>query len=277
MKVKLFSYSQLDTFVHRLSGLTKLMCFLFLTTAVMMTYDLRVIACILVLSYVLMLVAKIKFSQIKVMLIYVLIFLATNFVLTFLFDPGYGPRIYGTSHVLFSFGGPYKVTAEQLYYQCAKFTKYLSVIPLGMIFILTTNPSEFASSLNGIGVSYKVCTSLSLTLRYFPDVSRDYNAISIAQQARGLDLSRKAKMMDRLKGMTAILMPLIFSTLDRINVITNAMDLRGFGKSSKRTWYSARKLRASDYISMLVCLAVLLLSLYMRYFVNHSMFYNPFI
>ena len=277
MKVKLFSYSQLDTFVHRLSGLTKLMCFLFLTTAVMMTYDLRVIACILVLSYVLMLVAKIKFSQIKVMLIYVLIFLATNFVLTFLFDPGYGPRIYGTSHVLFSFGGPYKVTAEQLYYQCAKFTKYLSVIPLGMIFILTTNPSEFASSLNGIGVSYKVCTSLSLTLRYFPDVSRDYNAISIAQQARGLDLSRKAKMMDRLKGMTAILMPLIFSTLDRINVITNAMDLRGFGKSSKRTWYSARKLRASDYISMLVCLAVLLFSLYMRYFVNHSMFYNPFI
>ena len=277
MKVKLFSYSQLDTFVHRLSGLTKLMCFLFLTTAVMMTYDLRVIACILVLSYVLMLVSKIKFSQIKVMLIYVLIFLATNFVLTFLFDPGYGPRIYGTSHVLFSFGGPYKVTAEQLYYQCAKFTKYLSVIPLGMIFILTTNPSEFASSLNGIGVSYKVCTSLSLTLRYFPDVSRDYNAISIAQQARGLDLSRKAKMMDRLKGMTAILMPLIFSTLDRINVITNAMDLRGFGKSSKRTWYSARQLRASDYISMLVCLAVLLFSLYMRYFVNHSMFYNPFI
>ena len=277
MKVKLFSYSQLDTFVHRLSGLTKLLCFLFLTTAVMMTYDLRVIACILVLSYVLMLISKIKFSQIKVMLIYVLIFLATNFVLTFLFDPGYGPRIYGTSHVLFSFGGPYAVTQEQLYYQCTKFTKYLSVIPLGMIFILTTNPSEFASSLNGIGVSYKVCTSLSLTLRYFPDVSRDYNAISIAQQARGLDLSHKAKMMDRLKGMTAILMPLIFSTLDRINVITNAMDLRGFGKSSKRTWYSARKLRASDYISMLVCLAVLLFSLYMRYFVNHSMFYNPFI
>ena len=39
--------------------------------------------------------------------------------------------------------------------------------PLGIIFLLTTNPSEFAASLNRIGVSYKAAYALALTLRYF--------------------------------------------------------------------------------------------------------------
>ena len=277
MKIKMFSYNQLDTFVHRLSGLSKLVCFLLLTTAIMLTYDIRVILAIMILSYVMMYIAKIRFSQIRVMLIYVFIFLAFNFVLTYIFAPQYGVEIYGTRHVLFTFGGPYVVTTEQLFYQITKFSKYLSVIPLGIIFILTTNPSEFASSLNGIGVSYRVCTSLSLTLRYFPDVADDYNAISLAQQARGVEMSRKAKMMDRLKRIAAILVPLIMTTMDRIEIISNAMDLRGFGKHKKRTWYAKKPLRKADYISMAVSLAVLIISLYIRFHINHSIYYNPFI
>ena len=277
MKTKLFSYSQLDTFVHRLSGLTKLVCFVLLTTAVMLTYDIRVIAGIMVLSLIVMRISQIRFSQIRVMLVYIMIFLVTNFFLTFLFAPMYGVEIYGTRHDLFTIAGNYVVTLEQLFYQITKFSKYLSVIPLGMIFIFTTNPSEFASSLNGVGVSYKVCTSLSLTLRYFPDVTRDYQTISLAQQARGLEMTSKAKLSKRIKSIAAILIPLIFTTIDRIELISNAMDLRGFGKHKKRTWYAKRPLKRADYLSMLVCLFVLLVTLYMRFFVNHSFFYNPFI
>ena len=277
MKIKTFSYDQLDTFVHRLSGLSKLVCFLLLTTAIMLTYDIRVILGIMVLSYIMMAVSKIRFSQIRVMLIYVGIFLAFNFVLTYVFAPEYGCEIYGTKHVLFTIAGPYTVTLEQLFYQVTKFMKYLSVIPLGIIFILTTNPSEFASSLNGVGVSYKVCTSLALTLRYFPDVAADYNAISLAQQARGVEMSKKAKMMDRLKRVAAILIPLIMTTMDRIEIISNAMDLRGFGKHKKRTWYARKPLKRADYISMSVSLIILLASIFIRIFINHSIYYNPFI
>ena len=277
MKQKLFSYSQLDTFVHRLSGLTKLVCFILLTTAVMCTYDIRVIIGIMVLSLIMMRISKIRFSQIRVMLIYVLIFLVTNFILTFLFAPQYGVEIYGTRHDLFTIAGRYTMTLEQLFYQITKFSKYLSVIPLGMIFVFTTNPSELASSLNGIGISYRVCTSLSLTLRYFPDITKDYQTISLAQQARGLEMTSKAKFTQRIKSIAAILIPLIFTTVDRIELISNAMDLRGFGKLKKRTWYAKRPLGKADYLSMLVCLMVLGITLYIRFFINHSFFYNPFI
>ena len=277
MKVKLFSYSQLDTFVHRLSGLTKLVCFILLTSSVMLTYDIRVIAFIMVISYIMMAISRIKFRQIRLMLLYVLIFLATNFVLTLLFAPRYGVEIYGTEHELFRFTSRYTVTLEQLFYQVTKFSKYLSVIPLGMIFIFTTNPSEFASSLNAIGVSYKVCTALSLTLRYFPDVTRDFQSISQAQQARGLEMSSKAKLTSRIKSVAAILTPLILTTMDRIELISNAMDLRGFGKHRKRTWYAKKPFRPADYLCMLFCALVLAGTLLIRFRINHSFYYNPFI
>lgn len=277
MKTKLFSYSQLDTFIHRLSGLTKLICFLLLTTTVMLTFDIRIILGVMVLSLILFRVARIEFRKVRVMFVFVLVFLITNFFLTFLFSPTYGVEIYGTEHILFRIAGPYVVTAEQLFYQITKFSKYLSVIPLGCIFFFTTNPSEFASSLNSIGLSYKACSALSLTLRYFPDVQTDYHTISLAQQARGVEMSTKAKLSDRLKNMVKILVPLIFSTLDRIELITNAMELRGYGKHRKRTWYSYRRLGKNDWLSIVVCLAIFLFTMYMRFFVTKSMFYNPFI
>lgn len=277
MKLKTFSYAQLDTFIHRLSGVTKLICFLLMTSAVMFTYDIRVIIGIMVFSYILMRIARIRFSQVRLMFVYVFIFLIANFILTFLFNPRYGTEIYGTEHDLFTFGGRYILTQEQLFYQITKFSKYLSVIPLGIIFILTTNPSEFASSLNGIGISYKVGMSLSLTLRYFPDVADDFQAIRLAQEARGLDMSKKASVSSRLKNTSAILAPLLFTTMDRVDLISNAMDLRGFGKSKTRTWYARRPLRKADYVSIAVCALVLAISLYIRFAVNHSFYYNPFI
>ena len=277
MKIKTFSYDQLDTFVHRLSGLSKLICFLLLTTAIMVTYDIRIIAGIMVLSFTIMKISKIPLSRIRLMLVYVFIFLAFNFVLTYLFAPEYGVEIYGTRHEIFSFGGRYTVTLEQLFYQVTKFSKYLSVIPLGIIFILTTNPSEFASSLNRIGISYKICTSLALTLRYFPDVADDYNQIALAQQARGIEMSAKASVMQRLKRMASILIPLIMTTMERIETIANAMDLRGFGKHKKRTWYAAKPLNRSDYLSILVWVVILGVSLFVRFRINHGIYWNPFI
>ena len=117
---------------------------------------------------------------------------------------------------------------------------------------------------------------MSLTLRYFPDMIRDYQDIALAQQSRGLDLSKKEKLSVRIKNIMNICVPLIFSTLDRIELISNAMDLRGFGKHKKRTWYVAKPLRKSDWCSMVFCMLVFLGSLCMTTFVNGSRFWNPF-
>ena len=277
MKMKLFSYNYEDTFIHRLSGLTKLICFIMLTFAVMFSYDIRVILGVLLFSALILRASKIRWSQIKLMVIYVLIFLAVNAFITFLFSPEQGVEIYGTRHPLFKLFGPFIVTQEQLFYQTTKFFKYASVIPLGIIFLLTTNPSELASSLNRVGVHYKASYALSLTLRYFPDLQRVYHDISQAQQARGLEMGGKASLKDRFKTSLMVVIPLIFSTLDRIEVITNAMDLRGFGKGRKRTWFNTSRINREDILALLVSLGIAAVTLLVSVFINHGRFYNPFI
>ncbi len=277
VKGRLFSYNTLDTPIHNLSGLTKLICFLLLTFAVMFSYDIRVILGVTVFSFIVLKLSRIKFSQIRLMVIYVLIFLVTNAIISFFFSPEQGVKIYGTRHNLVAiYGGKY-ITWEQIFYQVTKFFKYGSVIPLGIIFLLTTNPSEFASSLNKIGVHYKASFAVALTLRYFPDVQREYRDISLAQQARGLDLSHKAKFKDRFKNALLIIIPLIFSALERIELISNAMDLRGFAKSKTRTWYTSRKMKRQDYIALAISAFIFLGTVFVSVFINHSRFYNPFI
>ncbi len=277
MKSKLFDYIDRDNFIYNLSGLTKLVCFICMTFSVMFSYDIRYILFVMVLSVIFYRMSEISFKQIKLMTIYVIIFLAMNFILTFIFSPQYGVEIYGTKHEMFHIAGRYVVTQEQLLYQVTKVTKYASVVPLGMIFLLTTNPSEFAASINRVGCNYKAAYALSLTLRYFPDMIRDYQDIALAQQSRGLDLSRKEKLGTRVKNVMNICVPLIFSTLDRIELISNAMDLRGFGKKKKRTWYVAKPLYKQDWMAMGFALCVFLGSLFMTFFVNQSRFFNPFV
>lgn len=273
----IFNYNDADTFVHRLSGLSKLIAFLALTFTVMFSYDIRVIVFVMAFSFIVMRVAKITFKQIKLILIYVSFFLIMNAFLTFLFEPEYAVSIYNSRTVVFEIAGRYVVTKEQLFYQLTKTLKYASVIPLGIIFLFTTNPSEFAASINRIGIPYKAAYALSLTLRYFPDVQREYITISKAQQARGLNLGKETGVIHRLKYGILTVIPLIFSTLDRIENISNAMDLRGFSKMSKRTWYRSRKLLKSDYATIFVTLIVFIISILVTVYINGNRFYNPFI
>lgn len=277
MKGRLFSYNYMDTPIHKLSGLTKLLCFLLLTFAVMFSYDIRVVGAIMLFSLGLLKLSRIRFSQIKLMVIYVALFILTNAAITFLFSPEEGVKIYGTRHVILRIAGPYTLTWEQLFYQATKVAKYISVIPLGIIFLLTTNPSEFASALCAIGVHYKAAYAVSLTLRYFPDIQREYRNISLSQQARGLDISRKAPFMTRVKNALAIIIPLVFSTLDRIELISNAMDLRGFGKNKKRSWYSAGRLGKTDVLALILSAALFGGTLLVSALINRGRFYNPFL
>lgn len=276
MKIKLFAYTDTDSKIHRLSGLTKLICFLLITFSAMFTYDIRIITVIFLLSIYVYKLSKIEFKQIKLMLIYVFSFVAFNIFMTYFFAPEYGVELYGTRHEVIRFFGHYTLTLEQLLYQSTKVMKYIAVVPFGIIFFLTTNPSEFAASLNRIGLPYKYAYPVSLTLRYFPDVQRNYRDISYAQQARGLELSKKAGLGSRFKNALLIIIPLIFSTIERVDVISNAMDLRGFGKGKKRSWYALKAFSKEDMVALGISLSLFLTSIGIAVWVNGGRFYNPF-
>lgn len=274
--INLFNYIDRPSPIHRLTGASKLLCLITWSLAAMTSFFTPLLIAMTAASFLLFRYAKLKVKDISFMLGLMLVYIVINNVLIFLFSPDHGTSIYGTETVLFKLFGPYVVTAEQLFYHLNVILKNACTIPIVVLFVCTTNPSEFAASLNRIGVSYKISYAVALALRYIPDIQREYRDISLAQQARGTEMSKKASLVNRLKAASSILIPLILSSMDRIETISNAMELRGFGKNAKRTWYSGRKFSKADVFSMAVCILLALLSL-MITLINGSRYYNPFL
>lgn len=272
----LFNYIDRPSPIHRLTGASKLVCLVAWTVAVMTSFYTPLLLLLTVASFILFRVARLRVKDISFMLGIMLVYIVLNNVLIFLFSPEHGTSIYGTRTVLFHIAGPYVVTAEQLFYHLNVILKNACTIPIVLLFVCTTNPSEFAASLNRIGVSYRISYAVALALRYIPDIQREYRDISLAQQARGTEMSKKASLVSRLKAASSILIPLILSSLDRIETISNAMELRGFGKEKQRTWYSGRKFSRMDILSMVVCVLLVILSLALTFF-NGGRYFNPFI
>ena len=243
----------------------------------MTTFDTRLLAGLAVFAFIVMALARIRISDVKVLFWFSFVFMVLNNLLIFLFSPEHGCTIYGSRTEICHLFWRYYLVFEQLFYHLNVVLKYLATIPVVIIFVSTTDPSEFASSLNRIGISYKVAYSVSLALRYIPDIQREYHDISTAQQARGLEMaSRKQSLIKRLKNAVLMLFPLIISSMDRIERIANAMELRGFGKNKKRTWYSSRPFRAADFLALAVCILMMAGSIVLN-ILNGSRYFNPFI
>lgn len=275
MSSPLLGYVPRQGWLHTLTGVSKLVLVLALVVGAMISFDARYLLGLSLLSVVLWAVSRVRLRDLAVVLWLVAIFMVLNNLLIFLFAPGYGEQLFDSRTLLVD--GPWRwdLTAQQLFYQLVVTLKYFAVLPGVLLFITTTRPPEFASSLNRIGVPYRAAYAVSLALRYIPDVQRDFRTISQAQQARGLDVSRKVGLGTRIRNLTSTLMPLLLGAFDRIESVAAAMELRGFGRGKGRTWFDQRPLRTRDVVVMVG--AVLLLAASIALVVlGGGRWWNPF-
>ncbi|WP_070969151.1 energy-coupling factor transporter transmembrane component T family protein [Vibrio sonorensis] len=245
-----FGISYIDTGspIHQLNGITKFVVFMAWITIVLTTFDLRLITGLLLIGLLLLKLSRVPFSVYRTLLVTASAILSINAFFIFLLAPNQGSEILGTATPLFSFSESHVLSRETLYYLTAVTLKYFSMFPIALLFVFSTHPSEFAASLNRLGVPYKIAYAVSLTLRYLPEIKKDFVNIMHAQQARGVELGKGVSIYNRLKNVSKILTPLIFSSLDRAEEISNAMELRGFGRHKTRTWYSLKPLTNADYL-----------------------------
>ena len=261
--------------IHALTGAAKLIIFLMWSVLVMVSFKTPILIFLAALGIVFFAVSKIRFSDISFIVKMIAIFLALNLIAVYLFSPEQGVKIFQTRNVIWKGTGRFTLTWEQLFYEFNIFIKYITIIPPAILLIVTTHPSEFAASLNRIGVPYTAAYAVSLTMRYIPDVQRDFEDISRAQQARGLELSKKALFIKRIKRTVPLLLPLIFSSLERIDVISCAMELRGFGKNKRRTWYSSKPFSRADIVSLVISVILFAAGMWFT-FRGGDRFFNPF-
>lgn len=271
----LLEYLPRDSVMHRANGAAKLLAVLAASIAAMITFDTRVLAVIALLSLGSFVLAKIRLRELAIILWLLLLFLCLNNIFIFLFAPEYGTEIFGTRHTILRMGEWADLTWEQLFYQANVSLKYAAVIPIALVFFTTTSPSEFAASLNKIGVPARIAYAVSLALRFIPDIQREFRTIANAQQARGIDISGRASFRTRLANVAHVLMPVLLSNFARIETVSRALELRGFDRQRRRSWYASRPLAARDVVILVLSVTVLATAIAMLV-VNGGRFYNPF-
>ncbi|MBD8500467.1 energy-coupling factor transporter transmembrane component T family protein [Paenibacillus arenosi] len=257
-------YIERDTLFHRLDGAVKLLMLLAWTVIVFLFQDIRVFIVLFIFGIGLLKSAQLPWTRIRLLVWVIIVFNIFNSLFTILVSPAYGSEVNGTTTVLIDLG--YEVlTLETVFYILTLSMKYMSLMPISILFVYTTHPTRFAGSLNRLGVPYKIAYAFNIAFRYIPDLKKDFLSISNAMQARGVGMARgEGTIVQRLKHYAAIAIPLVQSSLSRIDTVANAMDLRGFGKHAKRTWYSSSPWGRVDVAVVIICAVVLAISITAR-------------
>ena len=269
------NYIETGSPLHRLSGVTKFLLFVYWITVVLTTFDLRILAGMLFFGILLLKLSRIPFRIYRPFIFFMIYILLMNSLFMFLFAPRQGAVYMGSNTELLVITERYTVTLETLFYLLVIGVKHFSIFPMALLFVFTTHPTEFASSMNRVGIPYRVAYAVSLTLRYLPEITKDFTNILHSQQARGVEISRRVSLGRRIRNVTRILIPLLLSSLEKAEVISNAMSLRGFGTGKSRTWYNARPLTRRDLFVFILMGIFLVFVLYMKTRVS-GLFWYPF-
>jgi len=271
----LINYSPGTTPLHRLNGATKVMGFIVVTVYVIMTFDVRVMIPMFVLCSAGVVSMKPNWKPILFMLGFLFVTAgAIGSLMIILIRPASGYTHVGAETVLVRWSDHFFISRELLWYVGAMFFKRLCSLSTALIFILSITPSELAAGLNKIGMPYKICTVISLAFRTIPDIARDYTDIRNSLMMRGIEMdSRKTGLGKRLKHTVFILAPLIMTSFGKIGTIANAMDLRGYGKLKKRSWYSEREPVNADWVARAIIILLALFCVF--YIVFFRIIYPP--
>jgi len=223
----------------------------------MASFDLRILVPGLILQCFLLASIHPSLRRLRFVIVFMIATNLLNILLFFIADPLIGSKLAGKTTVLFSLSSHFIFTGETLWYFLARLSKIASVFVASLWFALSITPSQLASGLYSLKIPYKVCTMISLGLRYIPDILRDYENTKAAMQMRGMELDpKKAKLGTRLKQTSMILFPLIIITFEKVGVIANAMELRGYGQGKKRSYYCEPEATRDDFWYQLLAAAL---------------------
>lgn len=264
-----------NSFFHKLDPSLKLMIFFLWSITVFLFLDIRISLILLCTGFAFLCLSQVPLRTIKILFSVVIIFNIINALFILLLTPEFGSVLIGKKTIAFSISN-FIVTKETLFYVLTISLKYLSLLPMALILIFTTHPTKLAASLNKIGIPYKIAYSFNIIFRYIPNIQNEFKLITNAQAARGLSYGKdEKKIIKRIKNLFNIIVPLLNSSLNRIDNITNAMELREFGKYNRRTWYNRIIYTKRDLFTLIVAIIIFIIAVYIRVNASHWFWY-PF-
>lgn len=135
-----------------------------------------------------------------------------------------------------------------------------AALPLGIMLSLT-KASDLTNALVGkLGVPYKYAFSLSTAIRFIPVFSSEMAAIMESQTARGVEFDTK-NPFKKLGLLIPICVPLLISSVKKIDASALSAELRGFNLRSKKSGYKQYRFKTADFSCIFGALCVMVLGI----------------
>jgi len=97
---------------------------------------------------------------------------------------------------------------------------------------------------------------IQVTLRFFPLLGQTVERIAKAQASRGANWDAKGNILQRVRQVVPILVPLFVISLRRAESLALAMDARAYGSSAQRTSMVELKFARRDWLALAVLVGV---------------------
>jgi energy-coupling factor transport system permease protein len=154
------------------------------------------------------------------------------------------------------------ITLEGLLGALTIIMRFVLIVLMSTILTLTTTPLEIADGIESLLNPLKkikvpvqeIALILSIALRFVPTLMQETEKIMNAQRARGMDFS-SGSLVERMKKVVPLLIPLFISAIDRADQLAIAMTARGYRGGENRTKLRKLTWGARDVTVLLVFLA----------------------
>lgn len=170
-----------------------------------------------------------------------------------------------------------KITSEGAQTAVFMSVRIITLIVCSSLLTYTTVPTSLTDAIERLLSPLKIfhievhtlAMMMTLALRFIPTLIEEIERITNAQKARGADLE-SGNLMQKIKAMVPILIPLFVSAFSRAYELAFAMSCRCYRGGAGRTRMKQMKLASRDFVSLLVFAAatagVILLNIYFKSF-----------
>ncbi len=248
--------------VHRLDSAVKLLCFLILIAAVVISDSIYAYAFILVCIAAIIALSRIVLVSVlspirRMWLFFIIIFLMN--AMFFISDNS----IFSWWIFSLSVGGILQGLNVVIHVAL--------VIVLGSILTMTTKPMDITNALSrlmkplglfGIPVE-EIAMIISVAIQFIPTLIEETDMIKKAQIARGARFESK-RIIERAVSFFPLLIPVFISAFRRADELSMAMEARGYRSNERHRVRLKAKINYLDIISLFVCASVLALQILFR-------------
>lgn len=168
--------------------------------------------------------------------------------------------------------GPATITAGGVSCAIENVLRFVCVLLGTSALMTTTSPTQLTDGfslmlrpLDRFGVrTASAGLAMSMTLRFIPTLTKEFNKVCVAQMSRGADFANGA-VLQRGLALVSALVPMFASALRRSESLAYAVEARAFGAvGPSRTCLRSYRLRGIDWAALALAAALLVIELALR-------------